>query len=331
MNIFSINYGKKNVFDAYSGKSLSSPIYDSFLALVSIGDENGSYENYNKVWPETLEPIARVNTHGEYGAVGLFANQALLKSAPDVTLSPIASSLAFAFTQCYALNTLPLLSSVNWHSVTNFSGFCALSNRENTDVIRVIEESGGSVGLSEFPALDLSHAELLINAFAYQSFLMVPDLVLTNAVTVRGMFYGCERLMSVGPISFGDTDVDADDFFSDCHGLDNISEIDFTHLIGTGFFTGCEMLRRVGVAGIISHDLSFADSPLLEDETLLALCYHTTLGEGTLAFNNALSAKANQYVKFDGETLVWCESTDPETQGTLASFMTSKGWSLVFV
>lgn len=337
MKIISIKYGgNEKVFRTENGHVLGNPMPDSHSAVKSTGTQGRpSYADYMRVYRDTLTPIERVVTSMTCGAVGLFANQMLLTAAPIVELSPRTTSLGFAFYKCYALQYLPDLICNAWGNIRYFDYFCALledqEDESDGNLKEILRSMTGHVGLLAFPNIDLSFGVTFQFAFAGQGFQMVGDLDLSSALDVSSMFYRCENLESVGVITFGDADVVADELFAECYSLESIGEIDFTNLTGMYLFIGCETLKRVGVAGIISRDLSFEHSPLLEDETLLALCYHTGLGDNVLYFNEDLSAKADQYVKFDGNTLVWCESTDPETQGTLADFMTGKGWSLVFV
>lgn len=347
MKIVQISYnkgGSSQEFVTRPGVKLNSLPY--VVASIAVEEEEEEtpmsdiYELLKSFYPEILS-YNKVTVPGSdvYGAVGLFLEQFFMTAAPTVTLAAGIRNLSWMFCQCFRLQDVP---AVNWEdgvipdglSLSCMFSFGGVSSMDQYAEL-LLKELGYTTGLSSItsvlPLIEKSNrCEYM---FSMQPRISVPQVSFSfnGEVHAESMFAEC-KFTEFGEIIISDaTTLIVAEFFSGCTALTTVGRIDFSRLREIeSMFGGCTALTHIDVTGIIDENLKMSSSANLDDATLLAICYATGQSQGTLTFNTALSAKADNHVKFGDDTLVFCESTDPESQGTLASFMTLKGWTLAF-
>lgn len=351
MKIVQISYnkgGSSQEFVTRPGVKLNSlPYLSASMALVDDEEEmpmSDAYELLKSIYPELLS-YNKVTVPGSdvYGAVGLFLEQLFLTEAPAVTLAAGTKNLSWMFGQCYRLQVVP---SIDWEDGVIPDGLIlscmfslggdvlGLSTADNYANL-LLRDLGYTTGLSSITSVMplIAKAKRCEYMFAMQPRISVSQVTFSyeGEVSAAAMFAACP-FTEFGEIIIADaTTVIVEGFFSGCTELTTVGRIDFTRLRGIkSMYSGCTALTHIDVTGVIDEDLNMSSCANLDDATLLAICYATAQSEGTLTFNTALSAKAENHVKFGDGTLIFCESTDPESQGTLASFMTLKGWILAF-
>lgn len=350
MKIVQISYnkgGSSQEFVTRPGVKLNSlPYVASIMVLEPEKEipESDAYELLKSIYPEMLSyNKVTVPSSDVHGAVGLFLEQFFLTAAPAVTLAAGIKNLSWMFGQCFRLQDVP---SISWEdgvipdglvldALFTFAGDIIGVSTSDEYAKRLLNDLDYIIGLSSITSVLplIAKSKSCAFMFARQPRISVSQVSFSydGEVYAEGMFASCS-FTEFGAIIIADaTTLIVDGFFSGCTELTTVGRIDFTRLreIET-MFIGCTALTHIDVAGVIDEDFNMSSSANLDDATLLAICYATAQSEGTLTFNTALSAKAENYIKFGDGTLVFCDSTDPETQGTLASFMTLKGWTLAF-
>lgn len=350
MKIVQISYnkgGSSQEFVTRPGVKLNSlPYISASMALEDDAEEDmpisDQYELLKSIYPELLSyNKVTVPSSDVYGAVGLFLEQFFLTEAPAVTLAADIKNLSWMFGQCFRLQDVP---SIDWEDgvipdglilsyMFSFGGDGLGLSTIYADLL--LNNLGYTTGLSSITSVLplIAKAKRCECMFILQPRISVPQVTFSyeGEVFAEAMFAACS-FTEFGDIIIADaTTVRVEDFFSSCTALATVGRIDFTWLRGIdSMFSGCTALTHIDVTGVIDEDLNMSSCANLDDATLLAICYATAQSRGTLTFNTALSAKAENHVKFGDDTLIFCESTDPESQGTLASFMTLKGWILAF-
>lgn len=141
-----------------------------------------------------------------------------------------------------------------------------------------------------------------------------PDMDTSGGYAFADMFNGCSHLVTVPRLNISGNSGTPENLFR--------------------IFQGCTRLENIGWEGDINASLDISSSAALDDATILSTCYHLYSGAGaqTLRLNSALSAKAAEYVKLNaaGDGIVFCDSTDPDTVGTLNDYVIAKSWTLLF-
>lgn len=163
------------------------------------------------------------------------------------------------------------------------------------------------------PVSDTSRFRSFNATFQNTQIITAPEIDTSGAYNFAAMFNLCSSLVTVPRLNIS--------------GCTDPLKLDI-------IFNGCTSLQFIGWEGDINASLDISSSAALDDATILSTCYHLNSGAGaqTLRLNSALSAKAAEYVKLNaaGDGIVFCDSTDPDTVGTLADYAASKGWTILF-
>ena len=99
-------------------------------------------------------------------------------------------------------------------------------------------------------------------------------------------------------------------------------------------FRNCYQLEEIRFEGQLKQNVDLHYSTQLSIESVLSICYSMYSGiNRQLQLSTSISTYATEYVKINStnDGLVVCSSSDPETLGTLAQYVTGKSWVLTFI
>ena len=283
----------------------------------------------------TLVPITKIDVAAE----GIKFAYSTFEEVPDIYDFSKVTDASYMFSECWRLTALP--ASLNLAKIVNGNNMC-------TGNIRLTSLTGVSLTLSEATSLDkmFHYAGLteLGNIMANKAttaiqmlnsndkLVSVGDVSMDLVTTVDRFFNLCAALESYGNISmpkatsaegflYGCAALElaeeivmpllqtANNFFRDCTSLTTIVGFDFTSVNSTYMmFSGCSALTTIKEIIFLHCDLSLADSPNLDQDTLLrfggiattegepGLAALKTLGlpAATLTFNTAAQAFLEQ-------------------------------------
>nr|DAT84952.1 MAG TPA: protein of unknown function DUF285 [Caudoviricetes sp.] len=190
--------------------------------------------------------------------------------------------------------------------ITNLPNF-------NHNTITNMGEMFWSCSLSDLGTEDLNFPNVT-NAewvFGETQIAKVPNLSFPNATSVKGIFRDCKKLISVANFNIPNA-TNVAEAFKGCSSLKEIGNIDINNVTNTGnLFSDCTSLERIEIVpDTIKINISFANSPLLTDETIQNIIN----GLAVVATQRTLTLHADVKAKLTEEQI---------------NLITSKNWKIV--
>lgn len=299
----------------------------------------------------TLVPITKIDV----AAAGIKFSYSSFATVPDMYDLSKVTDASYIFSECWNLTDLP--ASLNLAKIVNGNNMC-------TGNIRLTSLTGVSLTLSEATSLDkmFHYAGLteLGNITANKAttaikmlnsndkLVSVGDVSMDLVTTVDQFFNQCAALQSCGNISMPKATsaeeflygcaalvtapgIDmpllqiANNFFRDCASLTTIIDFDFSSVNSTYMmFKGCAALTTIREIIFLHCDLSLADSPNLDQGTLLIFGdIATTTGKAGVAALKTLGLPA--------ATLTFNTAAQEflESNGIIAK-LTDENWTVNF-
>ena len=271
----------------------------------------------------TLVPVTKIDVAAE----GIKFGHSTFEEVPEVFDFSNVTDLSFIFDSCKNLNSLP--PNLDLSKVTKieeaFRGTTSLNYEVNIEslVVPSLEGIFQRSNISKILNLSVQSALTLFNAFESSKLTEIDNIDLPEIVTATYAFSNIPivhfpkiNIPKIANCSF---------IFYNNQSMQSLEYWDFSNVTGaTNMFKGCTALTTIKDIIFLHCDLSFADSPNIDEETLkLFGGFATAAGRGGGAPFKSLGLPAAA-LAFNTAAQTYFE-----TEGIIAK-LTDENWTVKF-
>lgn len=271
----------------------------------------------------TLVPITKIDVAAE----GIKFSYSTFEEVPEIFDFSNVEDANNMFKSCMALTIMP---KINWNSLLvaryMFSE-CSKLDLELPEIIPLVTDlyyafnNCSKKNISGFSVPQCKNAWYL---FQFSSAISIGSISLPVCTTLQAAFYGSKELTTIGEINSPLVST-YQNMFNGCNSLESIGKLTFDNCNNAAnMFKGCSALSSIGDVIFLHTDLSLADSPNIDEETLNRFGgFANAAGESGVAPLKTLGLPAAAL------TFNTAAQTFLESEGIIAK-LTDENWTVNF-